>query len=486
MADLSVVALDPLGGDRIRYVIGAANWAPAAEDGQGWVPDLGGVGPVRLAEDQRVDVLLVGDGFDSEADFRAKLDTWVAAFFAVEVYERFRGAFRIRALFTRSTEPATSDRGSYYGVGIDGGGDILRDPQWWKGDDDRAVGFRERLWDSIGAFDDMNLATYPAGMTESAVIHNTLAGLYSNLVVVMLVRRAVPDSSGGVSVSASPVGMTRRVNRTSQRPLGVNLALGENSLHEFGHAFAYLEDEYISERGSTARRENPAVSSVFNLSNLTFDSRLDRVPWTHLSPWGRNQRQGTEGSPPPVVGWLWRGGEHDLKVWHSEYQCLMNGKHLNYAYTYDVVRDPTANPPTDCPRFIDGGSDLRWRDPPTYCLWCQEIVVIHILEKTGQLAGPGDDPSINERGVAWYQRWQHEIRDGYWEFFGVAEQLRQREEWYADPRLRAADLCQLMDADGNYLVLGHSPLYCVFSAEPSAPSQPPAMDDSEELLVVTS
>ena len=481
MADLNVVALDSSTADRIRYAVGASNWSSPDEDGQGWVPDLAGAGTVRLGADQRIDVLLLGDGFEAEPDFRAKVESWVAAFFAVEVYERFRGAFRIRALFTRSGGPATSDGGSYYGVGINGDGDILRDPRWWEGDDDRAVGFRERLWGSMGAFEDINLATYPSDLTESEVIHNTLAGLYSNLVVVMLVRRARPDGS----ISVSPTGMTRRVNRTTGDPLGVNLALGENSLHEFGHAFAYLEDEYIAERGSVAVRENPAVPSVFNLSNLSFDTQLDRVPWAHLSPWGRTERQGNEASSAPVVGWLWRGGEDDLEVWHSEYQCLMNGKHVNYAYTPDAFRDPTANPPTDCPRFVDGGSDLRWRDPPTYCLWCQEIVVIHILEKTGQLTGPGDDPSIDVRGVAWYLRWQGEGRDRYWAFFDVPEQLRQREAWYADPSLRPGDLCQLMSADGSYLVLGRSPLYRVFSAGPTSGGSPPEMDDGEELLVAT-
>jgi hypothetical protein len=93
----------------------------------------------------------------------------------------------------------------------------------------------------------------------------------------------------------------------------------------------------------------------------------------------------------------------------------MNGGHQNYAYTPFVEDDPTHDPPpTGCSRFADGGTDLRWRNPPTYCLWCQEIVVIRTLEKTGQLARAGDDPSINVNGEAWYRDWVAKGRAHYW------------------------------------------------------------------------
>jgi hypothetical protein len=486
MADLTVTALDPLSSSRIRYEIGAGNWAPNIEDGHGWVPDLAGGGPVRLPEQARIDVLLLGDGFESEADFHRKLDDWIAAFFDVEVYDRLRGAFRIRALFTRSGEPASMARRSFYGVAIDDDGDILRQPHWWEEDDQDGARFRNLLWDSISAFGNMNGTRYPETLSNSAVIHNTLSGLFSNLVVMMLVRRAKPNGSGGVAISMSPVGMTRRVDLAPRVSAGINVGFGENSLHEFGHAFAYLEDEYISERGSQASRtENPSTPSVFNLSNLSFETQVNRVPWLHLSPWGRTPRQAAGTSPSPIVGWLWRGGEEDEGVWHSEYQCLMNGKHHNYAYTPVAASDPTDDPPTSCGRFGDGGTDLRWRNPPTYCLWCQEIVVIRTLEKTGQLATALDDPSIDVRGRDWYRSWRARGRARYWEFFAVAERIREREAWYANPSLRAGDLCQLRRADGTYLRLDTSPLYVVFDAEPVTTMPSDLPDDGEELLVVT-
>lgn len=493
MPDVTVTPLDALSSDLIRYEIGAGNWKPAAEAGRGWVPDLGGAAgaTVRLEESQRIDVLILGDGFETESSFRSMLDDWIADFFEVEVYQRFPGAFRVRALFTRSDEPASMNRRSFYGVGIDGKGNILRDPQWWQLDDFLGTTFRERLWSSIGAFTDANLTSYPGSLSNSPVIHNPLAGLYSNLVVVMLVRRGQTNSSGVTMISTSPVGMTRRVDLAHvQLPLGVsletfgvNVGFGSNSLHEFGHAFAYLEDEYISERGSRADRQNPSSPSVFNVSNLTFDTRLEHVPWLHLSPWGRAPRQAAGEAPSPIVGWLWRGGEKDERVWHSEYQCLMNGRHENYAYTPVAASDPTASPPTTCRRFGKDGCDLRWRKPPTYCLWCQEIVVIRILEKTGQLATARDDDSIDERGRAWYRDWVAEGRADYWETFEMAARIVEREGWYADPSLRPDDLCQLERADGTYLRLDLSPLYKVFDAEPRPATPGPDLEDGEVLLM---
>ena len=175
MPDLTVTPLDPLTRDQIRYDIGRSNWAPAAEDGHGWIPDLGGAAAdtIRLKEAQRIDVLILGDGFDSETEFRSKLDDWIVDFFKVGVYERFRGAFRIRALFTRSTQPASMNPMSYYRVGINSEGDILRQPRWWQLDDVQGRTFRERLWSSIGVFADVNLASYPGSLSDSPVIHNT-------------------------------------------------------------------------------------------------------------------------------------------------------------------------------------------------------------------------------------------------------------------------------------------------------------------------
>jgi IgA Peptidase M64 len=484
MADQTITALDPVTSDVVRYEIGRENWAPAAEDEHGWIPDVlhSGTGTVRLTENEIIDVVILGDGYECEGEFRDRLENWIQDFFQVEVYERFRGAFRIRALFTRSNEPCTIDRDSYYGVKIDEDGDVARD-DWWNADDAAGEAFREKLFTSVHTFG-VNTARYPGSLDvggSSTVIHNALANVYSNLVVIMLVRRSMPDGSG---IVANATGMTRLVARDQSEPAYVNVGFGSHSLHEFGHAFAYLEDEYISERGSNANRDNPSTPSIFTLSNLSFSDKLGDSPWHHLSPWGSMPRQAAGAEPSPVVGWLWRGGEQDHFVWHSEYQCLMNGKHENYAYTTDADNDPTAHPTETCNRFVDGGVDLRWRNPPRYCLWCQEIVVLRILEKTGQLLLAGDPESINERGQVWHARWIADGRRRYWDFFDLGTQIGDRETLYASPGTEPGSFCQILNDDGTYLPLWRSNLYRVFRGEDIDGGSPPAANDGDELLMV--
>lgn len=480
MADLTITALDPLDADTIRYELGRANWAPASEDGHAWVPDLlhDPADTVRLAEDQIIDIVILGDGYEREKQFHDQLDAWIADFFGVDAYERFRGAFRIRAVFTRSDEACTTDRGSYYGVRIDEDGDVDRDDKWWNSDSSKDRSFRGKVFDAVDLFA-VNEAVYPDSLDvggEDTVIHNQLAGLHSNLIIMMLVR---------TETSSNATGMTRDVRDRQSDDVFVNVGFGSHSLHEFGHALAYLEDEYISDREDDATRANPATKSLFTLSNLSFSSRLSKSPWLHVSPWGAFHRQAAGAAPSPVVGWLWQGGEANTKVWHSEYQCLMNGKHENYAYTSDEDEDPTADPPDNCSRFEDGGVDLRWRNPPRYCLWCQEIVVLRILEKTGQLALAGDPASINDRGEVWYSRWIDDGRQRYWDFFDVDTQIADREALYASPSLEPGSLCQLKKADGTYLKLEDSDLYHVFDADPIDYGDPPAADDGEELLMAS-
>lgn len=483
MADLTITALDPISAETVRYELGRENWAPAFEDGHSWVPGFLHCesGNVRLNEDQSIDVVILGDGYEAEDQFHSQLDWWLGDFFAVEVYERFRGAFRIRAVFTRSEEPCSVSRNTHYGVKVDANGKIKRD-NWWNADSAKGRRFRRRLFESVERFA-VNWVRYPGNLQVgggSTVLHNELGGLYSHLVVMMLARSRNKDGN----IIDNATGMTRRVRR--RRGTHLNVGFGSHSLHEFGHAFAYLEDEYISKRGRRAGRANPSNPSVFTLSNLTFGDRLASALWLHISPWGMAPRQAAGAEPSPIVGWLWRGGEQDKKVWHSEYQCLMNGRHQNYAYTSDAAEDPTADPPESCNRFDreEHGADLRWRNPPRYCLWCQEIVVTRILEKTGQLALAGDPGDVNARGRVWYMRWAADGRRRYWNFFDVPGQIREREALYASPGTEPGSFCQIQNEDGSYRDLERSDLYRPFDADSREATATGPPGDEEELMMV--
>lgn len=476
MADLSIVNLDPSLDDAVRYELGAGNWRPPG--GGPWVPDLADPGAtINLSDDQVIDVLILGDGHETRASFERELTAWLTDFYDVDVYSRFAGAFRIRALFRRSSKPCTPERQSFYRVAIGSSGSDAGEVA--TGGWEANVGadntfFRQQLFDSLDAFS-FNPTTYPAGLDvggETTVIHNELAGMYSNLVVAMLVRtpdvgnvsgrtRAVPDTRGG---------MPNPLSRT------VNVAFGSHALHEFGHAFAYLEDEYITSRGSSARRSNPEHDSVFTVSNLSFSSQFGRIPWQHLSSWGRRPRQAAGDDPSPIVGWLWRGGEQDLDVWHSEHHCLMNGKHENYAYS--TSETPPASADLRFRRVVTSAGTVI---PPRYCLWCQEIVTIRILEKTGRLATAGDPADINERGRRWYTEWVNSWRDNYWAVFDVNRQIDDRELLYANPSAEPETFSELRNADGSYKRLDESDLYAPFAAAPRADGDPPA--DVEDVVL---
>src|SRR5262245_52700542 len=49
-------------------------------------------------------------------------------------------------------------------------------------------------------------------------------------------------------------------------------------------------------------------------------------------------------------------------------------------------------------------ANLRTAD--RLCLWCEAIVTVRILEKTGALARADDPEEINELGRIWYWLWK--------------------------------------------------------------------------------
>ena len=243
--------------------------------------------------------------------------------------------------------------------------------------------------------------------------------MYRNLIVSMLVRT---DTSSNAS------GRTFRLARPSpDEDRTVRIAVGANAIHEFSHAFGLLSDEYIEGRESQSTRSNPSRGSVLNLSNLTFSDKYSEIPWFHLSPWGRNRRQAAGDDPSPVLGWLWVGGSKHRGVWHAEYRCLMNGTHDNFQYTQDAPSDPTAN--------ADGGytdnSGANLRDRARFCLWCQELVTLRILERTDQLNESDDPANFVEKGQRWYERWTTDLRSRYWELFDVSQQIIDNEAAFA-------------------------------------------------------
>ena len=125
---------------------------------------------------------------------------------------------------------------------------------------------------------------------------------------------------------------------------------------------------------------------------------------------------------------MWIGGGGKEKgVWHSEYKCLMNGGRKNYFCR------------TDEPDQFDGSgnqvfADLRWYH---FCIWCEEIVTIKILEKTDALLRYDDiflsGGDIHKLGNIWYLRWVNELRPVYWNVFAIETRIQDRELNYQNP-----------------------------------------------------
>jgi hypothetical protein len=122
--DTTIRALDPLDQPVIRYHIGEGNWASTMSRGLPWIPDLARPpNRVLLSDDQVIDVLILGDGYVGRVTFEDELSDWVNDFYALEVYRQFAGAFRIRALYTKSEERCDlTNRNSYYHVKADDDG----------------------------------------------------------------------------------------------------------------------------------------------------------------------------------------------------------------------------------------------------------------------------------------------------------------------------------------------------------------------------
>ena len=414
MADTGITRSEE-GNGRVRYELGRLNWGAP-------VPDLRRPGStVNVNPGRLVDVVILGDGYLNAAEFEAQLTTWIDAFFALTVYDVFAGAFRIRALHEPSSERVSTARRSRYRcklVGDDGG--VSKDG-WPAGDTDDDATFRERLWAAVDSFDDVHLRRYSADLSvgnDGAITDRHLRHTYRNLIVAMLVHT---EDSTNVS------GMTRNVPRALDEDTNGRVAFGAFSIHEFSHAFGFLLDEYINGRDGTNARRNPEQPSVLTLSNVTYSDRDDAVPWLHLAPTGRFPRTASLDDPSPTVGWLWAGGVVLDGAWHAEYRCLMNGTHDNYAFTRVDAEDPTANP--DGSYTDEHGANLRDRE--RFCAWCQEIVVIRILEKTDLLRDDADPADPTEQGQVWYDRWVADLREGYFTTFAVADQLRAAESRFA-------------------------------------------------------
>ncbi|MHC4111081.1 MAG: hypothetical protein ACYSUY_08395 [Planctomycetota bacterium] len=398
--------------------------------GTRFIQDIETGGIETISGDEIIDVIIIGDGYKCPSlptcedtrffnDAQTLYDNLFDPCDGIRPYSLFRQAFRVHAVFEPSTDHASPDRESYFRIKIHCDPDANNpdracsiDLSGWQtdGTDPNNILFRNRLFEAIDDVDafasgSLNLTKYPDDMGE----FDNLEGLYRNLVVAFLVRgyRNIPKTIvGNLSGFAGTV-----ESMTGSPQDKVRVGFGRGWEHEFGHAFALLKDEYIGndKRGTTHTGTNPAPSdrSVFNLSNLTFSNARCDMLWPHIAPGGRYN--------PNVrskIGNLFKGGSREHGVWHSEYQCLINGGHHNYLCDND---DPDSK-------------NVDLRDGEHYCFWCEEVVAIRILEKARQIGTQVPSVAV---GKTWLGRWETTLRHDYYTHFNIPALIAEKDVCYS-------------------------------------------------------
>lgn len=317
--------------------VGQENWQKP------WVPDLKKPeAKIDIPVDKRIDVVILGDGYlaDERKTFEKDVQDWYAGFLKLTPWNQFRGAFRVRGLFTPGEGRATPDRKSHYKIPATTAG--------------------------VG---DANTAEMRAALFASLekIGHNqaTRRNSLTLTVVVMLIKN---------ERGRNPSGLTRDVQSPDGK-LRVRVAFAAYTHHEFGHAYGGLKDEYINGVGTKARQNAPERLSIFSLSNIAYTKDPKKLPWAHLAP-------GSDINPSKnsVVGICWLGGGAEEGAWHCEGRCLMNGTHENW----DLQKSKRG---------------VNLRDHNRFCFWCEEICVARTWERTGRLGESDDGEALWDKWV---------------------------------------------------------------------------------------
>lgn len=186
-----------------------------------WLPDLQKFGErVAIPVSHRIDILILGDGYTSRSRFEKDVRNWYADFSAITPWRQTTGLFRVRGYWTPSEAHATAAKQSYYRLPASRAsvGDVYD------------AETRRKIWEAID--------TVQANLALNADNHLT------HTVLVMLIRTTNNfKPSGKCRLIVAPDGKRR-----------VRVAFGNFTHHEFGHAMARLDDEYIGADKSTRKK----------------------------------------------------------------------------------------------------------------------------------------------------------------------------------------------------------------------------------------
>ena len=328
----------------------------------------------------KIDIVILGEGYEDVDLERFEYDAqiWLDDFLVQRPYDRYLGAFNVWTVPLASAGHIAvgdnADSDTRYRLALNSAGNGIQLPGKSSDEWDE---MEEAVFDALDHVSRNTVHRYP----NDGESHENLA---LQTVVVMLVLKPTCGSYDNPSVACdSYSGYARALENPDSNEV-VRVAIARNRLHEFGHAFGLLADEYRSDdfqdkclASGYADGYNPGTWDIRTVNNYAYASYGTELPWQHLLYGaGLNDQAGLIGAYEGA-NTCWEG------AWRSEFRCLMNGRHGN---------NDSCHP--------DGGVNLRQAD---FCNWCEEIISMRIYEKVGWL--DDDDPWVD-----WVDDW----RPAYW------------------------------------------------------------------------
>lgn len=266
---------------------------------------------------------------------------------------------------------------------------------------DEAVNFRYGTGD----------AYYPVGPDQSVTRY-----IAKNLLAHILVLDP-SDGQSGLS------GRSKRLQNPDDPSKILSISIAHGKSHEFTHAHARLEDEYLKE-GLNQGIDNALVNHSATLQNVVTSNKCSELPWQHLLYGGKYN--------PDIPNLIGAFGREETG-YHAEFKTLMNGRADNgLYYDFDSI-------------------DNYLRNSKRLGIFNREVLTFRIMERVGIL----DEPDSS------WQLWVANYRDAFYRRFGLGPIPDPLVDENSDP---------ILDSDGNpiYYVDDHgNPMF-----EPCDPTPP--------------
>jgi len=406
----------PINPGVATLIFEGSGWIPAVKNIQATFPNglplsQISVKKVGTCNSGKIDIVILPEGYTfSELDeFEDDANLWMGEFLDQEPFKTFHDAFNIWVVPLASDGHISESVNyeTYFGLNLNG--DTMDRPSEGSAQD---IFFEAAVMDAIKHTSHNKTHKYPSDASK-------LTKLMKQVVPVILVRKAECTSGDDPGTSCSGYsGFARDVTNPSEGKR-VRVAISRNHIHEFGHAFGHLRDEYRNDdfKSCTAASKfagfNKTNWDLKNVNNYSYASAGSELPWRHLL-------YGAGINPDPqLIGAFegaytcWEGG------FRPEQECKMNGSHGNPNQCTGLPEQPgvcsnnssqVCDSNSDCTGSATCEGDINSTNlrQNNYCNWCRELVVMRIHDFIGHLT---DEDQLAQ--------WADEYRVPYWDKYPV-------------------------------------------------------------------